>query len=167
MTGRKQHLADSLGGSTNTPSTPSMLVGIQYSKAVMFQVYNAPAVYTRTQERPHTAIVVDVKANQLAENQPSFEVELILRCQGQNNPMSSEEKTVVLFEASLTYAGIFTLQNSTPETLEPLLLIEAPRLLFPAARNLITTLSREAGFLPIVIQQIDFAELWRSRRAAR
>ncbi|GAN64417.1 protein translocase subunit SecB [Acetobacter indonesiensis NRIC 0313] len=165
MSGHNERIIDSVGGGSQAASgAPGLLMGIQYSKNVTFQVLNAPAVYTRVQDRPHVAIAVDVSAHQLGENQPTFEVELILRCQGQTNSTNGE-KPVALFEANLVYAGIFTLQNSTSETFEPLLLVEAPRLLFPGARHMLATLSREAGFLPVLVQQIDFADLWRSRRS--
>ena len=163
MTGHAQHTADSVGGGAHLPPPVEMALGIHYTKAMTFQVFNAPAVFTSVQERPTIALAVDVKANQLAAQQPALAEELILRCQGQATPAPPEAKPLVLFEATLTQAGLFTLSNATQATLEPLLLIEAPRLLFPAARNLLTTMSREAGFLPVVIQTIDFAALWRSR----
>lgn len=164
MTEQSQKPIDSVDGGTAAHPTPEMILGIHYTKTMNFQVFNAPAIFTTYRDRPNLALVVDVRANQLAPQQPAFEVELLIRCQGQNTPISPDEQSVVLFEASLTQAGIFTLRNTTQDTVEPLLLIEAPRLLFPAARNILTTMSREAGFLPIIIQQIDFAELWRSRR---
>ncbi|WP_248845873.1 protein-export chaperone SecB [Acetobacter senegalensis] len=166
MSDHNEHTIDSVDGGMNMGrGNPTILMGIQYSKTVTFQTVNAPAVYMRAQERPHIAIAVDVRAHQLGENQPNFEVELVLQCRGQTAAGNNGEQPTPLFEASLTYAGLFTLQNSTAETFEPLLLIEAPRLLFPGARHVLATLSREAGFLPVVIQQIDFAQLWRNRRA--
>lgn len=156
---------DSLGGAASLLAKPGVLMGIQYVKTATFQVAGAPSVYALAQERPQVAIKVDVRANQIDENMPNFEVELIMQCQGQTAPGPEGQDPVRLFESTLVYAGIFTLNHSTAETFEPLLLVEAPRLLFPGARNLLVTLSREAGFLPIVVQQIDFAELWRNRRA--
>nr|WP_298796643.1 protein-export chaperone SecB [uncultured Acetobacter sp.] len=165
MADHNNRMTDSIGGAAGSPAKANVLMGIQYVKTVTFQVIGAPTVYTRVQERPQIAIAVDVRANQIGENMPNFEVELAMRCQGLTAPGPNGEDATRLFEAQLTYAGIFTLNHSTAETFEPLLLIEAPRMLFPGARNLLATLSREAGFLPVVIQQIDFAELWRNRRA--
>ncbi|WP_339076835.1 protein-export chaperone SecB [Acetobacter sp. AC2005] len=157
--------ADSLGGASQTPRAPSIQMGIQYVKSVEFQVLGAPAVYTRVTDRPHLGVSVDVRAHQMGENQPNFEVELILRCQGHLPAQREGEEITPLFDVNLVYAGIFTLQHATAETFETLLLIEAPRLLYPAARNMLGTLCREAGFLPVIMQQIDFAALWRNRRA--
>ncbi|GAN69534.1 protein-export chaperone SecB [Acetobacter orleanensis] len=165
MADQNNLMTDSVGGAASILAKPGVLMGIQYVKAVTFQVVGAPTVYALAHERPQVAIKVDVRANQIGENAPNFEVELIMQCQGQTAPGQNGEAPARLFEAALTYAGIFTLNHSTAETFEPLLLVEAPRLLFPGARNLLVTLSREAGFLPVVVQQIDFAELWRNRRA--
>ena len=52
-----------------------------------------------------------------------------------------------------------------PEAVEPLLLIECPRLLFPFARNVLSDVSREGGFPPVLLQPIDFVGLWQARRA--
>jgi preprotein translocase subunit SecB len=42
-----------------------------------------------------------------------------------------------------------------------LLLIEGPRLLFPFARNILADATREGGFPPLMLQPIDFVELYR------
>jgi preprotein translocase subunit SecB len=49
----------------------------------------------------------------------------------------------------------------------PLLLIECPRLLFPFARALVANATREGGFLPLLIQPIDFLDLYRRQAAAQ
>lgn len=116
--------ADSLSGASHTSPAPSVLMGIQYVKSVEFQVLGAPAIYSRVTERPHLGVSVDVRAHQMGENQPNFEVELILRCQGHLPAQREGEEIVPLFDVNLIYAGIFTLQHATAETFEPLLLIE-------------------------------------------
>jgi preprotein translocase subunit SecB len=67
------------------------------------------------------------------------------------------------FIAELTYCGIFTI--SVPqEHLEPVLLVECPRLLFPFARNILADVTREGGFPPVMLNPIDFVQLWQNRR---
>jgi preprotein translocase subunit SecB len=58
------------------------------------------------------------------------------------------------------------LANVTKEQTAPLLLIEAPRLLFPFARSVIAEATRDGGFPPLLIQPIDFTELFRRQIAA-
>jgi len=51
------------------------------------------------------------------------------------------------------------------ESVEPVLLVECPRLLFPYARNILADVTRDGGFPPVLLQPIDFVALWQSRRA--
>ena len=55
--------------------------------------------------------------------------------------------------------------NVPQESLEPVLLVECPRLLFPFARNVLADATREGGFMPVLLTPIDFVALWQSRRA--
>jgi preprotein translocase subunit SecB len=54
--------------------------------------------------------------------------------------------------------------NVEPNMLEPLLLVECPRLLFPFARNILADVTRDGGFPPVLLSPIDFVALWQSRR---
>jgi preprotein translocase subunit SecB len=42
-----------------------------------------------------------------------------------------------------------------------MILVETPRLLFPFARNVIASATRDGGFPPLLINPIDFAALVR------
>ena len=74
----------------------------------------------------------------------------------------------VMFISELDYAGLFQLQNIAQDQLEPMLLIECPRLLFPFARRIIAEITREGGFPPLLIDPVDFVALYQAqvRRAA-
>ena len=52
-----------------------------------------------------------------------------------------------------------------PKSVEPVLLVECPRLLFPYARNILADVTRDGGFPPVLLQPIDFVALWQSNRA--
>ena len=69
-----------------------------------------------------------------------------------------------MFLAELSYAGVFTLSGLPAETVEPVLLVECPRILFPFARNILADVTRDGGFPPVLVQPIDFLALWQSRR---
>ena len=48
--------------------------------------------------------------------------------------------------------------------IEPVLLVECPRILFPFARNILADVTRDGGFPPVLLQPIDFVALWQARR---
>ena len=45
----------------------------------------------------------------------------------------------VMFNFELDYAGVFRIQNVPQEQVQPIVLIECPRLLFPFAREIVAT----------------------------
>jgi preprotein translocase subunit SecB len=73
---------------------------------------------------------------------------------------------MLLFGFELVFAGVFRIQNVPAESLQPVVLIECPRLLFPFAREIIATAVRNGGFAPLLLDPIDFVGLYRQRIAA-
>ena len=75
-----------------------------------------------------------------------------------------QASAATVFVAELTYAGVFTLNGLPDNAIEPVLLVECPRVLFPFARNILADVTRDGGFPPVLLQPIDFVALWQSRR---
>ena len=70
-----------------------------------------------------------------------------------------------MFNIELEYAGVFRIQNVPQEQVQPIVLIECPRLLFPFAREIIATSVRNGGFPPLMLDPIDFVALYQQRMA--
>jgi preprotein translocase subunit SecB len=154
---------------TATPAqgqTP-LLVNIQYVKDLSFEVPGAPLIYTTLKAAPRVDINLDVQVRRMQEGQPVFEVTLAIRAEAheQSGNGGSAEQAARVFLAELAYAGIFTLNGVPENAVEPMLLVECPRILFPFARNILADVTRDGGFPPVLLQPIDFVALWQSRRA--
>ena len=78
--------------------------------------------------------------------------------------VSARSDQGVHFLIDLSFAGVYGLRNSPEEALPPFLLIEAPRLLFPFARQIIAECSQNTGFPPLLLDPIDFAGLFVKRQ---
>ncbi len=72
-----------------------------------------------------------------------------------------------LFLLELDYGGLFHIEGVPDEQLHPFLLIECPRMLFPFARRIISDATRDGGFPPLNLENIDFVQLYRQQAAAR
>ena len=70
-----------------------------------------------------------------------------------------------MFNAELVYGGVFRIDGFPQEHMLPLLFIECPRLLFPFARQIIADITRQGGFPPLMIDPIDFAQMFQRRMA--
>ncbi|WP_162993555.1 protein-export chaperone SecB [Asaia bogorensis] len=143
-----------------------LVSGTQYLKSSTIASIGTPEVFFSLPARPHIGLRIDVNARQLAEDQPNFEVTLVLQGVGYRTaPTPDAPEPETLYKIELAYSGLFTVQNARPDQLEELLLVEAPRRLFPAARHVLLSLIREAGFPVVNIQPVDFHALMLSRRA--
>jgi preprotein translocase subunit SecB len=72
-----------------------------------------------------------------------------------------------MFMMELEYGGIFQIENVPEEQLHPFLLIECPRMLFPFARRIIADVTRDGGFPPLNLENIDFVSLYRQQMLAQ
>jgi preprotein translocase subunit SecB len=149
---------------------PPLVVNIQYVKDLSFEVPGAPQVYTQLRAQPQVNINLDVQARRVQDGQSVFEVAIMIRAEaheaaptGGNGKSAAVPPTV--FVAELTYAGVFTLSGLPDNAIEPVLLVECPRILFPFARNILADVTRDGGFPPVLLQPIDFVALWQARRA--
>jgi len=145
-----------------------LVVNIQYVKDMSFEVPGAPHVFTQLRSQPNVNINLDVQARRLEEGQNQYEVVLVVRAEatlvpGQGGVPAGGTQTT-LFVAELAYAGVFTLNNLPENAIEPVLLVECPRILFPFARNILADVTRDGGFPPVLLQPIDFVALWQARR---
>lgn len=144
------------GAAGGRPNALPIMVNAQYVKDLSFESPNAPQVLLPNQPQPQVSISVNVRPQALADN--VFEVVLHLRAEATAN-----EKTY--FIVDLAYGGLFTLQGVPKEHLSPVLMIEAPRMLFPFARAIVAEATRDGGFPPLMVNPIDFADLFRRQMA--
>ncbi|WP_412564854.1 protein-export chaperone SecB [Thalassobius sp. MITS945101] len=72
-----------------------------------------------------------------------------------------------LFLLELDYVGLFHIEGVPEDQLHPFLLIECPRLLFPFLRRIVSDVTRDGGFPPLNLENIDFMQLYRNELARR
>lgn len=144
---------------------PPLVVNIQYIKDLSFEVPGAPLIYTTLKAAPRVDINLDVQARRINEGQSVFEVTLAIRAEAFEAAASNGGPSGPrVFLTELQFAGVFTLNGIPENTIEPILLVECPRILFPFARNILADTTRDGGFAPVLLQPIDFLALWQSRR---
>jgi len=139
---------------------PMLRVLAQYARDASFENPNAPDSLRTGLDAPHIDVNIEIGRQMLDDD--AVEVTLILRI----NAVRGDQ---VAFIAELEYAGLFAFANVGVEELQPMILIECPRLLFPFARQILATMVQNGGFMPIMLEPPDFAAMYREeimRRAA-
>ena len=145
-------------GSNGQPAAeaaqPSISVIAQYVKDLSFENPAAPESLRPREKAPGIKVSVGVQPRQVGGN--DIEVELRIDAR-------AEDGDAVVYAIELVYAGLFRLDNVTQETLNPIMLVECPRLLFPFARQIVSDAVRNGGFPPLTLDPIDFIALYRQR----
>ena len=142
--------------SENSATSPSLNVLAQYVKDFSFENPGAPRSLQAREKAPAINISVNVNATPLSET--DFDVILSLNAE-------AKEGDKMLFNAELAYGGVFRVTGFPQEHMLPVLFIECPRLLFPFARQIIADATRNGGFPPLMIDPIDFAQMFTQRMA--
>lgn len=156
----EQTVAPTSDQPTEQPAGPMLSVLAQYTKDLSFENPNAPDSLRSGLEAPQIGINIEIGRQMLESD--NVEVTLMLRAEARRG-------NDVAFIAELEYAGLFAFQGVSVEEIQPLILIECPRLLFPFARQIMAEMTQNGGFPPIMLEPPDFAAMFREemmRRAA-
>ncbi|MET0240827.1 MAG: protein-export chaperone SecB [Sphingobium sp.] len=150
-------MTDATDGTLNgVDETPQVGLIAQYVKDLSFENPNSPAVYS-WQVQPQ----IDINFN-ISTSQPAPDVhEVMLRITAK---ATTDEGTA--FAVELVFAGLFGLRNIPEDQLQPFLLAEAPRLLFPFARRVLADTVQDGGFPPLLLDPIDFGTLYLQQQGA-
>ncbi len=132
---------------------PRLSIVSQYVKDMSFENPRAPQGLQQN-ARPEIQIRVDVRSAEQGDGRYEVVIDI-------NVDAKTSEGPVFLVE--LTYGGLFELANIPADSLQPLLQIECPRLLFPFARRVVADATRDGGFPPLMIDPIDFVSLFRRK----
>jgi preprotein translocase subunit SecB len=73
----------------------------------------------------------------------------------------------ILFVLELDYGGVFQIENIPEDQLHPYLLIECPRMIFPFLRRIVSDITRDGGFPPLNMENIDFLKLYKQEMERR
>ena len=131
-------------------TAPSIGILSQYVKDLSFENPTSPAIY-QNQTPPRVDVQFNIGANQVGDDIHEVVLKIDVR---------SDAGDQVAFVVELAYAGLFVLHNIPEDQVQPFLLGEAPRILFPFARRILADAVRDGGFAPLMLEPIDFNALY-------
>jgi preprotein translocase subunit SecB len=138
------------GESTTEPRATTIA---QYIKDFSAESPSSPQVF-QWQNQPTLDVQFGINGNKVADDVH----EIILKIE-----LTAKSDDGTHFIIDLSYAGLFGFSNIPEEALPPFLLGEAPRLLFPFARQIIAEAVQNLGFPPVLLDPIDFTSAYLSQ----
>lgn len=130
-------------GADTQPHAAALL---QYIKDLSVESPNSPQCF-QWQVQPQLDVQFTINADKIADDVHEVALKITTTARSENG---------VHFIVELSYAGLFGVRNFPQEALAPFLLVEAPRMLFPFARQIIADAVQNSGFPPLLLEPIDF-----------
>ena len=146
------------GAAPGADGRRQLAINAQYVKDLSFENPRAPHSLLQPPQgaAPDLQVGVDVKAQGLAPD--VYEVVMTLK-------VETKLQNEVVFVAELAYGAVVSLMNVAQDEVPLALMVEVPRLMFPYVRNIVSEVTRDGGYTPLLLSPIDFAEIYRRRAA--
>ena len=138
-------------------SAPGIRILAQFIRDLSFENPRAPDSMHASQAQPAIDLGVELSARGRIDGLFEVDMKLSATAVRENEPV---------FHLEVVYGGLFAVNGVAEQDIEPLLLIECPRFLFPFARRLISDLTSDGGFPPFMLEPLDFAAIYAQRKAA-
>ena len=139
---------------TDEITPPKMNILAQYVRDLSFENILAQKGVDG-ELNPEIQVNVNIDAKK-RKTDKQFDVIIKLRVDSK-----SKNTNNILFVLELDYGGVFQIENVPDDQLHPYLLIECPRMLFPFLRRIVSDVTRDGGFPPLNLENIDFLKLYR------
>ncbi|MBA2772048.1 MAG: protein-export chaperone SecB [Sphingomonas sp.] len=141
-----QDSLNNANGGGEDSSAPHAAALAQYVKDLSVECPNSPQVF-QWQEQPRVDVGFGIQPNRISDDVHEVVIKL---------DVSAQSDRGVQFMIELSYGGLFAIRNLPEEAIGPFLLIEAPRLLFPFARQIVAEATQQTGFPPLLLDPINF-----------
>lgn len=134
---------------------PEFRMQKMYIKDLSFENPNAPEVFTTMKGDP--AVEVNLQLNNKQINDDHWEISLQITAK-----VSAKEDSKVLFILEIEHAAVFMLKNIPQEHMKMLLGVDCPTLLFPFTRQVVSQVSIDGGFVPFLMEPVNFMALYQN-----
>ena len=152
-------MAEENGAAAQPPQVQMRVLG-QFVRDMSFEnIMAQKGVSSEVQPDVQVQVNLDAKKRS-ADNQYETAIKL-------NVTSKAKEGDDTLFVLEIDYVGIFHIENVPDDQMHPFLLIECPRMIFPFLRRVVSDITRDGGFPPLNLENIDFMSMYRSELARR
>lgn len=143
----------------NQPNDIPVTIISQYIRDLSFENPAAPASLRHGKGAPETDINIGMDARKIPDPEIDNHYEVVLSVRAE----ASREKNT-LFILELQYAVSLSIGQSVPENMHhAVLFIEIPKLAFPFVRQILSDVTQNGGFPPLMLAPVDFNALYMQR----
>ena len=137
-------------------ATPEFRMQKMYVKDLSFENPNAPEIYfAQSEKQPEVDVNLQLNNKKIDDNHYEVSLEITAK-------IVNKEKDKTLFILELEHAAVFFLKNIPEEHIKMVLAVDCPTLLFPFTRQIASQVSVDGGFIPFLMEPINFMGLYQN-----
>lgn len=141
---------------TNTQDAPVFRMQKMYIKDLSFENPHAPQIFLTRNQEPKVDFNLQLNSRKIDEDH--WEVSLAITAK----MLDKKADDQMMFVVEIEHAGVFTLKNIPAEHIQRVLAIDCPLMLFPFTRQIISQASVDGGFMPFLMEPINFIALYEN-----
>jgi len=147
-----------IDATTTEDNTPAFSLQKLYVKDISFENPNAPMIYTVENPQPNIEMNLKMENKQIDDDhwEVSLKASILAR--------DTTEDNQVRFEIEVEHAGLFYMKNIPQEHIDILINVDCPTMVFPYTRQLISQLTVDGGFLPLLLDTVNFAAAYEQSK---
>jgi preprotein translocase subunit SecB len=143
-------MADETPAGAEAAAPSFSLIG-QYIRDLSFENPGAPGSVMLGGPQPQFSIGINVGVRKQADEVYAVEITITAK---------AERDKAVMFNVELVYGGVYRVKNMTEQQLAPVLMIDAPHMIFPFARHVLANTVQLGGYPPVMMEPVDFRAIY-------
>jgi preprotein translocase subunit SecB len=127
-----------------------------YIKDLSFESPSAPQVFLVRNQEPKVDFNLQVNSKKIDDTHWEVSISITAKVMDKNSQDS------LMFVVEVEHAGVFLLKNIPQEHVQRVLAVDCPLLLFPFTRQIVSQVSVDGGFIPFLMEPINFIALYEN-----
>ncbi len=140
----------------NAAEAPVFRMQKMYIKDLSFESPNAPGVFITQNQKPKIDFNLQLENKKLDDDH--WEVTILCTAK----VADENADNAVMFIVELEHAAVFLMKNIPEEHLQRVMAVDCPLMLFPFTRQVMSQVSVEGGFMPFLMEPINFPALYEN-----
>ena len=127
-----------------------------YIKDLSFENPNAPGIFLMKNQQPKVEFNLQLNNQKIDDDHWEMSIAITAKILDQGND------DTVMFMVEIEHAGVFLMKNIPAEHVERVLAVDCPLMLFPFTRQIVSQLAVDGGFMPFLMEPINFVALYEN-----
>jgi len=129
-----------------------------YIKDLSFESPNTPNIFLARNQEPKVDFNLQLNSQKIDDDHHEVSIAITAKIMDKNSD------DTMMFVVEIEHAGVFLLKNIPPEHFERVLAVDCPLMLFPFTRQVVSQVSVDGGFMPFLMEPINFITLYDSAK---